>query len=67
MRVWDRMVARANIRSSYAVDEPVDSKPSVSTNSSGSNPPSVFHIQMPFVCVCRVCPTPKPEEHGTIR
>ena len=58
------MVARAKIRSSYAVDDPVDSKPSVSTKSSG-RVSSDFQSHIPFVWVCRVCPTPNPVEHGT--
>jgi hypothetical protein len=49
------------------VDEPVDSNPSVSTNRRGEEEDREedFQTQMPFVCVCRVCPTPKPVEHGT--
>ena len=64
MSVCDRMVARAKIRSSYAVEDPVDSNPSVSTKRRGSVS-SDSQSQMPLVWVWRVCPTPNPVEQGT--
>ncbi len=51
----------------HELDFPVLSKPSVSTKSTEAWLPSAIclglgslQIQMPLVCVSRVCPTPKP-------
>ena len=71
MSTEDSTALSAKMRSSYASDLPVDSKPSVSTYMTESWPPpgactfcGAAHSQMPLVCVARVWPTPNPLSAG---